>query len=72
MFKVAILVDLELSPKSGGHVKFWENICYSIKNQKDCLITFFFLGKKTLFLFDLNPYFFVILFNLPHLSTSVL
>ena len=46
MFKVAILVDLELSPKSGGHVKFWENICYSIKNQKDCSITFFFLGKK--------------------------
>ena len=46
MFKVAILVDLELSPKSGGHVKFWENICYSIENQKDCSITFFFLGKK--------------------------
>ena len=46
MFKVAILVDLELSPKSGGHVKFWENICYSIKNQKEISITFFFLGKK--------------------------
>ena len=46
MFKVAILVDLELSPKSGGHVKFWENICYSIKNQKDCSITFFFRKKS--------------------------
>ncbi|PPR42412.1 MAG: hypothetical protein CFH30_00581, partial [Alphaproteobacteria bacterium MarineAlpha8_Bin1] len=46
MFKVAILVDLELSPKSGGHVKFWENIFFSKEKQKNCPIPFFFLGKK--------------------------
>ena len=29
---IAILVDLELSENSGGHVKFWERIC-EIKRQ---------------------------------------
>ena len=34
MFKVAILVDLELSRKSGGHVKFWERIYKSLEKEK--------------------------------------
>ena len=46
MFRVAILVDLELSRKSGGHVKFWERICNSIREEKlDCHLEIFFLGK---------------------------
>tara|TARA_B100000029_G_scaffold132145_1_gene126003 strand:+ start:4784 stop:6025 length:1242 start_codon:yes stop_codon:yes gene_type:complete len=46
MFRIAILVDLELSEKSGGHVKFWERICSSLKNEKlDCNLEIFFLGK---------------------------
>tara|TARA_B100000579_G_C22753510_1_gene815244 strand:- start:81 stop:1319 length:1239 start_codon:yes stop_codon:yes gene_type:complete len=46
MFKVAILVDLELSRKSGGHVKFWERITNSISKEKlDCCLEIFFLGK---------------------------
>ena len=46
MFKVAILVDLELTRKSGGHVKFWERICNSIREEKlDCNLEIFFLGK---------------------------
>ena len=47
MFKVAILVDLELSRKSGGHVKFWERIYKSLEKENlDCYLEFFFLGKK--------------------------
>jgi glycosyltransferase involved in cell wall biosynthesis len=47
MFKVAILVDLELSRKSGGHVKFWERIYKSLEKEKlNCYLEFFFLGKK--------------------------
>ncbi len=47
MKKVAILVDLELSIIAGGHVKFWERICYAIKDSyKDFHLTIFFLGKK--------------------------
>ena len=34
MKKIAILIDLELTKKSGGHVKFWERICNAIKNEK--------------------------------------
>ena len=45
--RVAILVDLELSKKSGGHVKFWERICESLKNKSlDVKLDLFFLGKK--------------------------
>ena len=45
--RVAILVDLELSKKSGGHVKFWERICESLKNKSlDIKLDLFFLGKK--------------------------
>ena len=29
--KIAVLVDLELSDKSGGHVKYWQRICESLK-----------------------------------------
>ncbi len=47
MKKVAILVDLELTSIAGGHVKFWERICYSIKDSyKDFHLTVFFLGGK--------------------------
>mgnify|MGYP001324128116 FL=1 len=45
--KIAILVDLELSDKSGGHVKYWQRICESLRlinNEID--ITIFYLGKK--------------------------
>ena len=34
MKRVAILIDLELSNKSGGHVKFWEKICESLLREK--------------------------------------
>ena len=34
MKKIAILIDLELTKTSGGHVKFWERICNAIKNEK--------------------------------------
>jgi len=47
MFKVAILVDLELSRKSGGHVKFWERIYKSLEKENlNCYLEFFFLGEK--------------------------
>jgi len=47
MFKVAILVDLELSRTSGGHVKFWERIYKSLEKENlDCCMELFFLGKK--------------------------
>ena len=47
MFKVAILVDLELSRTSGGHVKFWERIYKSLEQENlDCCMELFFLGKK--------------------------
>ena len=32
--KIAILIDLELSEKSGGHVKFWQRIAGSLKTRK--------------------------------------
>ena len=48
MKKIAILVDLELSETSGGHVKFWERICSSIKDSiRNIDLTVFFLGKKS-------------------------
>jgi len=44
---IAILVDLELTEKSGGHVKFWERICRSLRNKiNNFSITIFFLGRK--------------------------
>ena len=46
MKRVAILIDLELSNKSGGHVKFWEKICESLLREKlEIKIDVFFLGK---------------------------
>ena len=46
MKKIAILIDLELTKTSGGHVKFWERICNAIKNEKlDFYLELFFLGK---------------------------
>ena len=45
--KIAILVDLELSEKSGGHVKFWERISNSLRREElDLSLVFFFLGKE--------------------------
>ena len=47
MYKVAVLVDLELSEKSGGHVKFWERIYEDLKSEKlDYKLEFFFLGNQ--------------------------
>ncbi len=47
MNKVAVLIDLELSKKSGGHVKFWQRICESLKKEKlDYKLEFFFLGNE--------------------------
>ena len=44
--KIAILIDLELNYKAGGHVKFWERIAYSLKGKKlDFDLTLFFLGN---------------------------
>ena len=46
MKRVAILIDLELSNKSGGHVKFWEKICESLLREKlEIKMDIFFLGK---------------------------
>ena len=46
--KIAILVDLEFSKKSGGHVKFWQRIADSLKTRKlNYDITLFFLGNKS-------------------------
>ena len=46
MKKIAILIDLELSNKSGGHVKFWEKICESLlEDNLEIKIDIFFLGK---------------------------
>ncbi len=48
MKKIAILVDLELSENAGGHVKYWERICNSIKDSfQDFKLDVIFLGKKT-------------------------
>ena len=48
MKKIAILIDLELSKKSGGHVKFWERICESLKEEiLEIKMELFFLGKKS-------------------------
>ena len=45
--KIAVLVDLELTEKSGGHVKYWLRISDSIKRSKlPFSITIFFLGQK--------------------------
>ncbi len=64
MRKIAILVDLELTNIAGGHVKFWEKICYSIKDSnKDFIISVFFLGQcfskkeigKNITFFTLKP-----------------
>ncbi len=45
--KIAVLVDLKLSDRSGGHVKYWERICDSIKNYGHKIeLTIFFLGEK--------------------------
>ena len=45
--KIAVLVDLELTERSGGHVKYWLRISDSIKKSKlPFRITIFFLGKK--------------------------
>ena len=47
MKKIAILIDLEKSQNSGGHVKFWERICDSLENkQLNVDLELFFLGKK--------------------------
>ena len=44
---IAILVDLELSEYSGGHVKFWERLCEKlIKKDNSFKLTVFFLGKR--------------------------
>ena len=46
MKRIAILIDLELSSKSGGHVKFWEKICESLlEDNLEIKIDIFFLGK---------------------------
>lgn len=46
--KIAILVDLEFSKQSGGHVKFWQRIADSLKTRKlNYDMTFFFLGNKS-------------------------
>ena len=46
MKRIAILIDLELSNKSGGHVKFWEKICESlVQDNLKIKIDVFFLGK---------------------------
>jgi len=46
MKKIAILIDLELSNNSGGHVKFWEKICESLlEDNLEIKIDIFFLGK---------------------------
>ena len=46
MNKVAVLIDLELSKKSGGHVKFWQRICESLKKEKLDYKLEFFLGNE--------------------------
>ena len=47
MIKIAVLIDLEWSKNSGGHVKFWERICESLEKKKlDIDLELFFLGKK--------------------------
>ena len=47
MKNIAILVDLELTSYAGGHVKFWERACYSIKNSNKKLhFSIFFLGDR--------------------------
>ena len=47
MKNIAILVDLELTTSSGGHVKFWERASYSIKNScKKFHFSLFFLGDS--------------------------
>ena len=45
--KIAILIDLILNEKSGGHVKFWERIVKSLEKKKlNFDLYFYFLGKK--------------------------
>lgn len=46
--KIAVLVDLELSNKAGGHVKYWQRISEVFIQEKiDCELTIFFLGKNS-------------------------
>ena len=45
MKRIAILIDLELSNKSGGHVKFWEKICESLLEDNLEIKIDIFLGK---------------------------
>mgnify|MGYP001221152373 CR=1 FL=1 len=50
--KIAVLVDLKLSKKSGGHVKYWERISKSLidkKNEVD--LSIFFLGDDNKIIF---------------------
>ena len=47
MNKIAILIDLELSKKSGGHVKYWQRIVQSLKKEKlDYQLEFFFFRQR--------------------------
>ena len=46
--KIAVLVDLELSNRAGGHVKYWQRISEIILKEKiDFELTIFFLGKSS-------------------------
>ena len=50
--KIAVLVDLKFSEKSGGHVKYWERISKSLlKKKKDFDLTIFFLGDYNRIIF---------------------
>ena len=45
--KIAILIDLELNEKSGGHVKFWEKISQSlVKKKTKYQFSVIFFGKR--------------------------
>ena len=47
MQRIAILIDLEFTEKSGGHVKFWQRIYESIKNERlNYKLEFFFFRKS--------------------------
>ena len=46
--KIAVLVDLELSNRAGGHVKYWQRISEIVLKEKmDFELTIFFLGKSS-------------------------
>ena len=45
--KIAVLVDLELSNKAGGHVKYWQRISEVFIQEKiDCELTIFFFRQE--------------------------